>query len=51
LLGTLNTATARTATIHHCHHQCTKCGVLYECENNLCRMPFSYGKCPRCNFV
>jgi predicted transcriptional regulator len=35
-----------------CEHQCTRCGVLYDCTSNDCQKPFHYSKCSAClNFV
>ena len=40
------------ATTRRCFHQCTKCGILYLCNDRLlCKMPFNYGKCPQCHIV
>jgi predicted transcriptional regulator len=35
-----------------CDHQCTRCGVLYDCNSNDREKPFHYSKCSTClNFV
>jgi predicted transcriptional regulator len=35
-----------------CEHQCTKCGLLYDCTSHDCQKPFHYSKCSTClNFV
>jgi len=31
-----------------CQHQCTTCGVLFECKRDGCRMPFQYERCSTC---
>jgi len=30
------------------YHQCTKCGMIYKCEKNSCKMPFFYDMCHMC---
>jgi len=30
------------------YHQCTKCGMIYRCEKDSCKMPFLYDICHMC---
>ena len=34
--------------VNSCCHQCTACGVLYECERETCEMRFQYDRCTMC---
>ena len=29
-------------------HQCTVCGVLYDCNTDYCDKSFQYDRCPLC---
>jgi len=42
--------TGTFAALHACCHQCTNCGMLYECGNDIkrCHIPFLYRKCSLC---
>ena len=31
-----------------CSHQCTKCGLLYECDQPKCQQSFQHGVCKKC---
>jgi len=31
-----------------CYHQCTKCGMVYKCGKNSCKVPFLYDVCQMC---
>src|SRR6266571_4205570 len=30
-------------------HQCIRCGLLYNCGEQICTKPFQHGRCPLCD--
>lgn len=48
----LATTYAYVSGVHHqqhCYHQCTRCGILYDCKKEECKKRFYNDICSMCH--
>jgi hypothetical protein len=47
IYGISNSSTS-SLQLEFCYHQCNKCGMIYDCDKDFCKLPFSHDRCQIC---